>query len=225
MKESELEKFTLQKMMFPIRYQPVENWGLKFGLQKKEPLPGEKKICKICSTAAVAAHSSFIDYERFSDINRIIWVVATWKYIARSKTFRAGNALQITALHLKEAEDFIIEGDLKKSSNKGGRRAHYAKIRPVLLDVNGMWVFGERLTRYKEMTPDSSLQKLFPNQHPATRLFMKRAHQAGHRGPDATLARFRMRYWVPQGSKLGRSVKMNCQLCKFCAMQTSWSSR
>ena len=66
------------------------------------------------------------------------------------------------------------------------------------------------------MTPDSSLQRLLPSKHPATRLFMERAHQAGgHRGRDATLARFRMRYWTPQGSKLARLVKMNCQLCKL----------
>ena len=62
-----------------VLYQPVENWGLKFALQKEE---------------------------RFSDINRIIWVVARLKNIARSKTFHAGNAVQITALHLKEAEDY-----------------------------------------------------------------------------------------------------------------------
>ena len=199
----------------PVLYQPVENWGLKFGLQKEESLPGEKKIC---STAVVAAHSAFIDYERFSDISWIIWVVARLKNIARSKTFRAGNAVQITALHLKEAEDLIvkdvqksIEGELKKSSNKGGRGGCYAKLRPVL-DVNGMWVVGERLTRYNAMTPDSSLQKLLPNQHPATRLFLQRSHQAGHRGRGATLARFRMRYWAPNGSKLARSVKMICQL-------------
>ena len=143
-----------------VLYQPVENWGLKFALQKEE---------------------------RFSDINRIIWVVARLKNIARSKTFHAGNAVQITALHLKEAEDFIvkdvqksIEGELKKSSNKGGRGGRYAKLRPVL-DVNGMWVVGERLTRYNTMTPDSSPQKLLPNQNPATRLFMQRAHQGGQR--------------------------------------------
>ena len=39
--------------------------------------------------------------------------------------------------------------------------------------------------------------------------------QAGHRGQDATLARFRMRYWAPHGS-IARSVKMSCQLCKLC---------
>ena len=107
-----------------------------------------------------------------------------------------------------------IEGELKKSSNKGGRGGRYAKLRPVL-DINGMWVVGEPLTRYNAMMPDSSLQKLLPNQHPATRLFMQRAHQAGHRGRNSTLARFRMRYWAPHGSKLARSVKMSCQLCRL----------
>ena len=57
--------------------------------------------------------------------------------------------------------------------------------------------------------------EVFSNQHPATRLFMQRAHQTGHRGRDATLARFRMRYWQPHGNKLARSVKMNFQLCKL----------
>ena len=45
---------------------------------------------------------------------------------------------------------------------------------------------------------------------------MQHAHQAGgHRGRDATLARFRMHYWTPQNSKLARLVKTNCQLCKL----------
>ena len=45
---------------------------------------------------------------------------------------------------------------------------------------------------------------------------MERAHQAGgHRGRDATLARFRMRYWTPQGIKVARLAKMDCQLCKL----------
>ena len=65
------------------------------------------------------------------------------------------------------------------------------------------------------MTPDSFQQKLSPNQRPATRLFMQRAHQAGHRGRDAALARFRLRYWVLHGRKLARSVKVNCQLCQL----------
>ena len=44
---------------------------------------------------------------------------------------------------------------------------------------------------------------------------MRRAHRHGHRGRDATLAKFREKYWVPQGSKLARKVTHNCQLCKI----------
>ena len=103
----------------------------------------------------------------------------------------------------------------KEAQQQEGNGGHYAKLKPVQ-DASGIWVIGERLIRYNAMTPDSSLQRLLPSKHPATRLFMQRAHQAGgHRGRDATLARFRMHYWTPQGSKLARLVKTNCQLCRL----------
>ena len=105
-----------------------------------------------------------------------------------------------------------IECELKKNSSKKGNGGHYAKLKPVQ-DASGIWVVGDR---YNTMTPDSSLQRLLPSKHPATRLFMQHAHQAGgHRGRDATLARFRMHYWTPQGSKLARLVKVKCRLCKL----------
>ena len=211
----------------PILYKPVEEWGLKSGLQKEEALPGEKKMC---STAVARTDPPLIVYERFRNINRVIWVVARLKNIARNKTFSAGNAMQVTAQHLKDAEDFVVkniqktmECELKKSSRKKGHGGRYAKLKPVQY-ASEIWVVGERLTRYNAMTPDSSLQRLLPSKHPATRLFMERAHQAGgHRGRDATLARFRMRYWTPQGSKLAKLVKMDCQLC--CVMLNFLSNR
>ena len=44
---------------------------------------------------------------------------------------------------------------------------------------------------------------LMPNNHPYTKLLMKQAHRtSGHRGRDATLARFRTQFWTPQGSML-----------------------
>ena len=90
----------------PILYKPVEEWGLKSGLQKEEALPGEKKMC---STAVARTDPPLIAYERFRNINRVIWVVARLKNIARNKTFSAGNAMQVTAQHLKDAEDFVVK--------------------------------------------------------------------------------------------------------------------
>ena len=108
----------------PILYQPIEECRLKFGLQKEESLLGEKKMC---NTAAATADPPLIDFERFSDIDRVIMVVARLKSIARNKTFRAQNVMQVTAQHLKEAEAFVvknvqktIECELKKSSSTKG---------------------------------------------------------------------------------------------------------
>ena len=44
---------------------------------------------------------------------------------------------------------------------------------------------------------------------------MRRADESGHRGRDATLARFRLFYWVVQGGKLAQSVRSKCQKCKL----------
>ena len=66
------------------------------------------------------------------------------------------------------------------------------------------------------MTVDGSSQVLLPADHIVTRMLMQDAHvSGGHRGRDATLARFRSRYWAPHGSKIASSVKNACQLCKL----------
>ena len=45
---------------------------------------------------------------------------------------------------------------------------------------------------------------------------MREAHtNGGHRGRDATLARFRNTYCTPHASKVAIQVKMDCQLCKL----------
>ena len=100
----------------------------------------------MCNTATATADPPLIDFESFSDINRVILLVARLKNIARNKTFRAQNAMQVTAQHLKEAEDFVvknvqktIEYELKKSSSKKGNGGHYAKLKPVQ-DASGIWV-------------------------------------------------------------------------------------
>ena len=100
----------------PIWYQSLDDWGSNLGCRKKSRF--QKKIC---STTAVTVQPTFTHYERFSDINRVIWAVARLKNIARSKTFRVGKAMQITAQLLKEAEDFIVRmsrNSLKVSSRR-----------------------------------------------------------------------------------------------------------
>ncbi|RUA05209.1 MAG: hypothetical protein DSY43_05115, partial [Gammaproteobacteria bacterium] len=147
--------------------------------------------------------------------------MARLKNVAQIKSFSGGRTEMISAQQLQDAEDFIVkdlqkslQADLMRTDRKKGKGGRYANLKPTQ-EENGLWVVGERLSRYNAMTPDSSLQKLLPACHRATRLLMERAHRNGHRGRDATLALFRTKYWVSQGSKLARSDKRSCQLCKL----------
>ena len=201
-----------------ILYRPVEEWGLKFGSQKEECLPGEKKLRSTCTTTS---SPSLIDYERFSDINKVIWIVARILGIMQVRSFRGGKTMSVTPEMLRAAETFIVKDtqkvmkeELSKTDKKGRKGGRYATLSPVL-SANGVWLVGKRLIQLNPMTLDSSLQMLLPYPSRVTYLLMRRAHRQGHRGRDGTLAKFREMYWVPQGSKLAQKVKHNCQLCKL----------
>ena len=61
----------------PVLSRPIEEWGLKFGLQSKDVLPGEKKISTSTNVArGNEASTQLIDYKRYSDISQVKWVVA-----------------------------------------------------------------------------------------------------------------------------------------------------
>ena len=113
----------------PILYQPIESWGLKFGPQKNEALPGEKKIHY---TATAASEIPDIDYKKSSDVDRIIWMVARILSMARHKSFRGGSTLHITSQLLKEAEDLVVKDiqkelkdEIEKTDQKGRKGGRY----------------------------------------------------------------------------------------------------
>ena len=88
----------------PILYRPIEEWGLKYNSKGKQPPPGEKKVHR---SAAISVESPLFDYERFSDINKVIWTVARLLNIAHTKSFRGGMITSISAQQLQEAEKII----------------------------------------------------------------------------------------------------------------------
>ena len=159
----------------PILYKPIEELGLKYGIQRNDVLLGEKKI-RYSSTTMMSTR--LIDYKRYSDVNKIIWIVARILSIARRKSFKGGNISEISPQLLVEAENLLVKDaqkDLKieveKTDRKGRQGGRYASLIPAS-DENGHYVIGRRLIDKNPMTPDASLQKLMQTRHPLTRLFM-----------------------------------------------------
>lgn len=197
----------------PVLYQPYEEWDIKFGLQNEGSLPGEKKAF---ITMTTEANHVALDYSRFSCIQRLIRVMARVHAIFRMKSLRGGKRKNLMVEDYTKAEISIIKDmqsdftDEKMGKKKGGQ---YSTLLPVK-DGRGLWLIGTRLPRSNAMTPDAAWQKLLPTSHPGTRLFMKRAHEEGHLGKNATLAKFRKKFWTPHGDKVAKSVKHQCQLCR-----------
>ena len=203
----------------PFLYEDVSKWGLKFGLQKEESVPGEKKV-KIASCAVAQSQLSkgllnVFDFSRYSQLEKLLWVVARILSMFRSKSFGGGRTVA-AAEHFQQAEILVL-GDVQRNmaddfqSSKG----RYASLKPVKGD-SGLWVVGSRLKCYNPMTPENEPQILLPPGHAIASLFMEYAHRkGGHRGRDSTLSRFRQRFWVPHGSKLAWQVSNKCQMCRL----------
>jgi len=200
-----------------ILYKPMDEWQLKFGLQRDCTLPGEKKVvvCSVADARKSQNLSNCIDFGKYSDVRKLVWVVALLIGIAQAKSFK-GVCCKVTPDLLRQAESKILHEVQRDMSHdltqKGGK---YTPLKPSLR-TDGLWVVGSRLQQYNPMCPESDAQVLLPSKHVVTRLLMKNAHETGgHRGRDATLARFRQKYWTPYGSKIAGSVKASCQLCKL----------
>lgn len=197
-----------------VLYEEIDDWGIKFGSQQdNKSLPGEKRIAVV---SVACSSERLVDYERFSDYRKVRWLVARLLGIAKSKSFKGGRSSFVTPKLLYDADKLIVK-DAQKSlveelSKKNGS---FKALNPVL-DSSGVWIIGKRLGQKNPMTPEGDAQALLPTGHVVTRLLMRDAHVASfHRGRDATLARFRGKYWTPHGSKVAWSIRNACQLCKL----------
>ena len=110
---------------------------------------------------------------------------------------------EVEVIILKDVQTELCDyHGVKESIEKSSVQRQYRRLNPVK-DHRGLWVVGGRMTL---SFPDGHLPVLLPTKHKYTGLLMREAHVAScHRGRDATLARFRIGYWTPQGSKLARS--------------------
>ena len=205
---------------FSYMRKPVEEWGLKFGAPtSQQSLPGEKKNVSSNYVQLEEENSGIISYERFSNFRRLVRSLA--------RVLNAYSKLNVnvlkeepTVVMIEKASDMIvkdmqksIEGECIKKDRQGRVGGAYRRYKPVL--INGLWCVGTRL-QFNPLVPENKPQYLLPTKHNVTKLMMMQAHkEVVHRGRDTTLARFRQKYWILQGSKIANSVVINCQLCKY----------
>ena len=70
-------------------------------------------------------------------------------------------------------------------------------------------------TRTKQENLNADAIVVLSPKHPVTRLILRSLHEINHRGVQYTVARSRLFYWIPQASKVVRSIKNKCFKCRL----------
>ena len=69
---------------------------------------------KVSSVTTISASPPLIDYKKFSNIIKIIWVISRLQSIARRKAFRGGSTASISVQQLRDAENVVVK-DVQRS--------------------------------------------------------------------------------------------------------------
>ncbi len=191
-------------------YREFETWEVKQGSLHNENLPGEK----VCLHLQVTPErNSILDLSRYSSLTKATRIVARILGIFQKRSFKGGSLNGLTPALMTQAELFLIKEAQLSLEDK---IQNFKKLNPVK-NKNDIWVVGAtRLANHNPLSAiHSSLPILLPCEHFFTKLAMKDAHEKGHRGRDGTVAMFRNRFWTPQGPRLAKKVRNDCQMCRL----------
>ena len=195
----------------------MEEWDLKFQPTSETTLPGEKLVV---TSHATESYVQLLNYEKFSNFECLLRILGRVCNVFKKSLLAMEVEEGLTPDLLEKAEILVIkdvqksiQAECMKSDKQGRTGGKFARLNPSIL--HGIWVVGRRLV-FNPMTLENNSQRLLPSQHPVTILIMEQAHRStSHGGRDITLAKFRNKFWTPQGSKVAEAVVKRCQLCKL----------
>ena len=164
-----------------------------------------------------------IDCNKFSNWRRLIRVTAyTLRFIRRlqarghkgsaeeEKTLKSEDG-PLSPEELKDAETHWLKESQKTLRNRLSK-GEFRNLSPYV-DQEGVWRVGGRadkaLVSYETRHP-----VLLPGDHRISRLIVQHAHQFGHLGVAATVAKTRTKYWIVRAHDLAKSIKFRCVVCR-----------
>ena len=195
---------------------PMDQWELKFTPTSTASLLDEKHTLHSNATNSATIPPEKFNYSKFSKYPRLLNTVARVVNVIEKRSLKGVKTSLLTPTLLEKAEQFLVKDVQRSIHDEGGEgkpAKTYRNLRPSLVD--GIWVVGTRL-HSNPLVPENAPQMLLPTKHPVTTLLMEQAHrQTIHGGREATLARFREKFWIPNGAIIAAAVKRSCLLCKI----------
>ena len=182
----------------------------------------DEEVRKSAMCHAVVETPSLIDYEKFSNYDKLHRVFAYVflfldKVQKKNRPASDSAATLLLPVHFELAEQFLVR-DAQKSLDP----SKYESLQPRTLkyeDARGQQrrsiVISGRLGQHLRIGYDKTDLPLIEYKSPLARLIMLKAHNAAHSGLDKTVQRSRNHVWIVRGSQLAKTIRYNCFCCKI----------
>ena len=128
-------------------YQDHSLWDVKCYdqvAQKKDILPGEKKMVKTNLTSAKDCIVTGL-FERVSSAKTIKWILARVFSVFKHKSFKGGATSQVTVEDLKASQLYLVKQAQVEVA--AGVKGQYKNLNPKV-DDRGVWTIGSRMSQY-----------------------------------------------------------------------------
>eukprot|EP00795_Rhopilema_esculentum_P010171 gene10171-18839_t len=164
-----------------------------------------EKTAVLKTTVKAPSIRNFIDYDRFSDYQKLLRVTAyVLRFIQNCRNKVRGNQEELSVEEINDAEIIII-----REAQGSFDEAHLKKIENTL----GTFVDSNMLIRCEGRLKNSSLPFdsrhpiLVPRHHKITSLLILSCHdKVMHNGTKETLAELRSRFWIIKEVNQRRTV-------------------
>lgn len=159
-----------------------------------------------------------IDSHRFSSVSKIFRVTA---YVIRFIRKLRGKVIIRKTLTSEEIQDaevmwlkYVQRKQYPAEFDSSGKPTSLQKQLGVYVDNQGLLRCVGRLDN-AELSEGAKHPLLLPPKEHVTKLFIERVHkECFHSGVSQTLARLRLRFWIPKGRSIVKSVIRQCSICR-----------
>ena len=193
---------------------PIESWPIEVWPLSELPVV----------SVGVEVDAPIIDAGKFSDLDRLHKVTALCFKFATSRGNGKGQLdsnwqnVKLGPEHFKRAELYWLK-DVSSAVVKLYERSKLQSLRPVTVwDAEGKFlkvVTSGRLGKLLKIGYDVEELPILDQNHPYTRLVLKKFHDEGHCGDDRTVWKSRVKYWIPQARRIVRKIRKDCYRCRL----------
>ncbi|XP_068221896.1 uncharacterized protein [Palaemon carinicauda] len=160
-----------------------------------------------------------IDIQRFSNVKRLLSVMARIISAIKKKSFKAILCDPSTE-EIQQAELYFVKNAQASLPQDWEKR--YRRLGPVLRE-DGIITVGSRMSKWLKDNWDQNQFILLPPKHPFSLIYLSHIHQRDHSGVESSLVRAQVKYLILGARKTMKSIRKLCVVCrridKICTSQ------